>query len=117
MGMEPLAFQPLPYPADGREGLADPRGRPVCLEIFMTEANIAGGLLGGAMIGAASVLLLLLIGRIAGISGIVGGAFIIASVKDVAWRVAFIAGLILGAALYQLSWGPCPSSCRRRGAY
>jgi uncharacterized membrane protein YedE/YeeE len=81
----------------------------------MTEANIAGGLLGGAMIGVASVLLLLLIGRIAGISGILGGAFIIASVKDLAWRIAFIAGLILGAVLYQLSWGPLPIELQAQG--
>ena len=43
------------------------------LEESMSEANVIGGLSGGAMIGLASVLLLLLIGRITGISGILGG--------------------------------------------
>ena len=39
----------------------------------MAEPNIIGGLLGGALIGLAAALLLLLNGRIAGISGILGG--------------------------------------------
>lgn len=49
------------------------------------------GLLGGAMIGAASALLLLTHGRIAGISSIVGALF----APDAAWRRAFIAGLLV----------------------
>jgi hypothetical protein len=39
----------------------------------MTEPNALGGLIGGAIIGLAAVLLLALNGRIAGISGIWGG--------------------------------------------
>jgi uncharacterized membrane protein YedE/YeeE len=39
----------------------------------MTEPNLAGGLIGGALIGIAAALLLLLNGRIAGVSGIFGG--------------------------------------------
>ena len=57
------------------------------------------------MIGAASVLMLLLIGRIAGVSGIFGGAFIFTTTRDVPWRAAFIVGLVLGAVLYRLFWG------------
>ncbi len=56
-------------------------------------------LIGGALIGAAAVLLLLLNGRIAGISGIAGGLLRPAG-NDVAWRIMFIAGLILGAGGY-----------------
>lgn|SRR5690349_1163916 len=55
---------------------------------------------GGALIGAASAVLLAAHGRIAGISGIVGGA-IQRSAPDRAWRVAFLVGLIaagIGAA-------------------
>ena len=81
----------------------------------MTEANIIGGLSGGAMIGLASVLMLLLIGRIAGISGILGGAFIFTTTEDVPWRVAFIAGLMLGAVLYRLLWGPLPLQLQAQG--
>ena len=49
-------------------------------------------LLGGAMIGAAAAVLVLFNGRIAGISGILGGLF--QPVRgDVGWRLAFLAGL------------------------
>lgn len=53
--------------------------------------------LGGLLIGLAAVALVLAAGRIAGISGIVGG--LTRPIKgDVAWRLAFVAGL-LGAGL------------------
>ncbi|WP_141733915.1 YeeE/YedE family protein [Oligoflexus tunisiensis] len=52
-------------------------------------------LLGGVVIGAAVSLMLLLNGRVTGISGIVNGA--LTPVKgDVAWRWLFVAGLVLG---------------------
>ena len=50
--------------------------------------------IGGALIGLSSVLLMLLTGRIAGISGIFAGLLNVRS-EDKAWRIAFIAGLIL----------------------
>jgi hypothetical protein len=81
----------------------------------VSDANIIGGLSGGAMIGFASVLLLLMIGRIAGISGILGGVITFGAAKDVPWRAAFIAGLILGAALYRLIWGPLPLQLQVEG--
>ena len=50
-------------------------------------------LAGGALIGAAAAMFVLLNGRIAGISGIVGG--LLRPVRgDVAWRLAFVAGLV-----------------------
>lgn len=49
--------------------------------------------LGGSLIGIASVLLMVLNGRIAGVSGILGGVLAKAT-GDKAWRLAFIAGLI-----------------------
>lgn len=51
------------------------------------------GLLGGALIGLAAAMLMLLTGRIAGISGIFGG-LLTPSTNDRGWRVAFISGLI-----------------------
>jgi hypothetical protein len=54
--------------------------------------------IGGALIGLAAVLLMLLTGRIAGISGIFGGLLDLRS-EDKAWRIAFIAGLILAPVL------------------
>ncbi len=50
-------------------------------------------LAGGVMIGAAAALLLLTHGRIAGISGIVGG-LLSPSTKDRGWRYAFVGGLL-----------------------
>lgn len=52
------------------------------------------GLIGGAMIGAASALLLLTHGRIAGISGITG-SLLTRTTHDRGWRVAFVGGLLI----------------------
>lgn len=52
-------------------------------------------LLGGSMIGLAASMLLLSLGRVAGISGIVGGIFN-PSVADKDWRIAFFVGLLVG---------------------
>jgi uncharacterized membrane protein YedE/YeeE len=49
---------------------------------------------GGGLIGLSAVLLMLLTGRVAGISGILGGLLNPRS-GEIGWRVAFIAGLIL----------------------
>lgn len=59
--------------------------------------------LGGVLIGLAASLMLLLHGRIAGISGIVGG-LLKPSAGDVQWRSLFIAGLVLGGSLIALTW-------------
>ena len=59
---------------------------------------------GGLMIGGAALVLLALNGRIAGISGILGGLIRPAG-RDVGWRVAFLAGLVAAPALYQLVQG------------
>jgi uncharacterized protein len=50
--------------------------------------------IGGALIGLSAVLLMLLTGRIAGISGIFGGLLNWRG-EDKGWRIAFIAGFIL----------------------
>lgn len=50
-------------------------------------------LAGGVLIGVATVLLLLFNGRIAGISGIVGG-LLSPTLGEVTWRIAFVVGLI-----------------------
>ena len=54
------------------------------------------GILGGALIGLASALLLFANGRVAGISGILSRALPPAR-GDSAWRAAFLLGLPLGA--------------------
>ena len=58
-------------------------------------------LAGGALIGLAAALLLLLNGRIAGISGVLGGLLKPAS-GDMAWRVAFVLGLVAAPLAYGL---------------
>lgn len=64
-------------------------------------------LVGGLLIGLATALFLLLNGRIAGISGIVGGLLRPAA-GDRAWRVAFILGLVGAPLLFQV-FSPLPA--------
>jgi uncharacterized membrane protein YedE/YeeE len=52
-------------------------------------------LIGGGLIGVSAVLLMGLTGRIAGISGIVGGLLPPKPADDRTWRIAFILGLLL----------------------
>lgn len=62
------------------------------------------GLIGGALIGLASALLMWLTGRLAGVSGILGGS--LTANDDRAWRLAFIAGLIVAALIGPLFGTP-----------
>ena len=59
-------------------------------------------LIGGAIIGIAAALLALLNGRVAGISGILGG-LLAPGTPDFAWRAAFVAGLIVAPIVYALA--------------
>jgi len=65
-------------------------------------------LLGGGLIGSAAAVLMLLDGRIAGISGIVGGLLLGAN-GDRAWRLYFLAGLVLAPLCARLIFGATPS--------
>jgi uncharacterized protein len=56
-------------------------------------------LAGGVLIGSAAALLLLRTGRVAGISGI-AGTLLRPERGDVAWRLAFLAGLLAAPWLY-----------------
>ncbi len=58
-------------------------------------------LVGGAMIGTSAALFLILIGRIAGISGILGG-LLAPKPGETRWRAAFLAGLVLAPLVYGL---------------
>ena len=71
---------------------------------FTPEAALAGGVL----IGIAAVLFALFNGRIAGISGIAGG-LLKPERGDVAWRIAFLAGLVAAPALYKAVAGSWPA--------
>ncbi|MCU6496204.1 YeeE/YedE family protein [Rugamonas sp. A1-17] len=63
-------------------------------------------LAGGMLIGLAAALLILLNGRIAGISGILGGV-LRPRRGDLGWRLAFTAGLLAAPLLYR-AWTPLP---------
>jgi uncharacterized membrane protein YedE/YeeE len=54
--------------------------------------------LGGALIGVSASLLLLAEGRIAGVSGILGG-LLSPQPGDVAWRLSFVIGLVTAGAI------------------
>ena|ERR1700676_4928865 len=62
-------------------------------------------LVGGALIGLAAAMFVLVNGRIAGVSGIVGG-LLRASYLDFTWRAAFMLGLILAPVIYAQSAAP-----------
>ena len=64
-------------------------------------------LAGGALIGISAALFILLNGRIAGITGIIGGLFKPAK-GDAAWRLAFTLGLIIAPILWLL-FGKLPA--------
>ena len=64
-------------------------------------------LAGGVLIGAATAMLLLFNGKIAGISGIPGG-LMRSSAGGIGWRVAFISGLVAAPLLY-LRVAPLPA--------
>jgi uncharacterized membrane protein YedE/YeeE len=65
------------------------------------------GLIGGALIGLASALLMLSAGRLAGVSGILGG--LLSTTGDRAWRLAFITGLLAAALMGPLLGTPGPA--------
>jgi len=64
---------------------------------FTPWTSLAGGLL----IGVAVAMFVLLNGRIAGVSGIVGG-LVLARPGELGWRLAFIGGLLIAPAVTRL---------------
>lgn len=76
------------------------------MAIDFTAFTPLSALAGGALIGLSATLLILFNGRIAGISGIIGGLLrpqLRAEAGDVGWRVAFIAGLLAAPLVWQVS--------------
>lgn len=73
----------------------------------MTEFTPYAALAGGALIGAAAVLLMAANGRIAGISGIVDGV-LTPTGEGVGWKSAFLVGLIAAPIIYGLATGAMP---------
>lgn len=71
------------------------------------DADPVGGLIGGVMIGVAAAIMLLGLGRIAGVSGLAARSLNLTKAGP-SWSVAaiFIVGLALGAAAISLTVGP-----------
>jgi uncharacterized membrane protein YedE/YeeE len=72
---------------------------------FTPIASLAGGVL----IGIASTLLMLTLGRVMGATGVLAGLFQPASSQDFAWRAALLAGMVSGPALVWLVSGEMPA--------
>ncbi len=94
---------PAEFPADRKNGrkLETPSLLPMTIVDFTPGRAFVGGLL----IGLAATLVLLLNGKIAGISGIF--ARVVKPLPgDTAWRVVFLVGMIGGGALTFAVWPP-----------
>ncbi len=74
----------------------------------MAPFDPVSAVLGGALIGLAAVLLMLLNGRIAGVSGILGDA-LSRGIADGPWRIAFLAGLVAAPLLLGAAGDPLPA--------
>jgi len=78
----------------------------VNVNIAWASFTPAAALAGGLLIGVAASWLVLFNGRIAGISGMLGGLLDRAS--DWSWRLAFVLGLLLAPLLWSGLIGPLP---------
>ncbi|WP_438362796.1 YeeE/YedE family protein [Nioella halotolerans] len=74
-----------------------------------TEFTPIASTVGGVLIGTASVLLMLTLGRIMGATGILAGFFSPASRDDWLWRAAILAGMITGPVVYLALMGEMPA--------
>ena len=74
----------------------------------MENFTPVSALIGGLLIGASAALFLVLNGRIAGISGILGG-LIPPERGQVGWRLAFLAGMFIAPLVYVAFGGALPA--------
>ena len=61
--------------------------------------------IGGVLIGLSAVLLMAFSGRIAGVSGIVGGLLPPKPATDRSWRLSFVLGLVLAPLILRMATG------------
>lgn len=71
----------------------------------MAEFSVLSGFGGGVLIGLSAVMLMGLLGRVAGISGIASSLLPPWARERRGWRVGFVAGLVLAPAAYYLLTG------------
>lgn len=72
------------------------------MQIDWAQFTPWAALAGGVLIGLASIAFALLLGRIAGVSGIVGG-LLRPQKGDFGWRLAFVGGLLAAPLIYSLA--------------
>ncbi|MEG2050326.1 MAG: YeeE/YedE family protein [Comamonas sp.] len=81
------------------------------MSILWNEFTPWTSLAGGLLIGLSAALLIALLGRVAGISGITGALLQMptwSAVKQWGWRLAFIAGMVAAPLVWQL-FAPLPA--------
>ncbi len=66
-------------------------------------------LTGGVLIGIASTLLMLTLGRVLGATGVLAGLFQSSTRDDFAWRAALLAGMVTGPLVVWIATGSMPA--------
>ncbi len=74
----------------------------------MANFTPVSALIGGALIGLAASIYILVIGRVAGVSGVVGG-LLRPKAGDAPVQLAFVVGLVAAPLLLRLGGGPAPA--------
>ncbi|MEE4189121.1 MAG: YeeE/YedE thiosulfate transporter family protein [Roseobacter sp.] len=77
--------------------------------MFETAFTPWASLAGGVLLGVASTLLMLFVGRVMGATGVLAGMFQPSSGSDFAWRAALLAGMATGPAIVWLLSGEMPA--------
>ena len=81
------------------------------MSILWTEFTPWASLAGGALIGLSAALLIVLLGRVAGISGMAGALLQLptwSSLQQWGWRLAFMLGLVAAPLVWQI-FAPLPA--------
>lgn len=73
---------------------------------MMDTQVITNAIIGGSLIGLAATLLMAFTGRVAGISGILGG--VLSRSNQSSWQVAFILGLLSGGGFFSMTGADIP---------
>lgn len=75
---------------------------------MITPFTPLAAIAGGALIGLASVLLMALLGRIMGATGILAGAFTPSGPRDLDWRLALLGGMMTAPLIWLATTGAMP---------
>lgn len=73
------------------------------MDIVVNVDSWTRAAIGGGMIGLAAALMIIFNGRIAGVSGVLGGLVLDRKSSETPWRALFLGGLMLGAMLVMLA--------------